>query len=1137
MLDVSPNEVTTSHTSILGSASAVSLVIDSNPNESRGNAKKMDERDEKGVRFHEEIHHVRIPDRNFVPIKSSQEAITSSLGLQSSAISTIKANLALREVETLRYLRKFSTSPYAAKSAKYHKQNTVHIGTSTNASKFPSIQVLTTGNGVISKAGHNRSKSREALPPVPAGLKPITEFSCAGSSTIFCDQPDGWPLHPTYMKHNQRESNSSKVLVSPTKRLDSYVAARKKSVQVPTQTEEIDPELKSNSPDPNIKNMRDQLTLAKEEILADEHLIKLADKLCAASQAIESLDSLIDISAGNDIIAQDSLFDRGGVAIVLHILQKFPEDVDIQAKACRLLDIMGRANPLTFKALYRQKGFIHIFAAMQRIYEYSFESKLPTHPSDQTRTEKASENNSPATIDLHQSISPVEKQKSAEDAFREIVSSKFNKNVIERVEPLSKGLVRKCCMLLKEINSILESKTTLITTTLDHETLLHETAAKLQDMVSCEKGFIYLIDQATGNLYVGDYDPALDRLEKSMIREKHFFPDQSGFAGSCSQIKRVINVQENAFSSSIFCREIDSRGLDTKVSSVLCVPMFSDTGGVCGVIECINKMDSDRNIHAFDAADEFLVQHVAHRLMNLAHQVNLSEQLHSLGEQYKIIIEAGSSLTGASAVDKMTYSFITNAKDIMLADRCGLFLHDTVNDELTSVMQFNEVTKKLQLPANKGLVGYTFQKGEMLNVADASIDPRFNGEIDHETGYNTHSVLSAPLKTMDGQGFGVLQMLNKQTGRFTSSDEHLIRFFASQVTSVLDKGHLMQQKTNLTQMLYDARNYANRILSSVENILLSIDSNDRVRDLNHPHFFALQDQVDTFRGVKYEVLFGFENEEIISDIRGVLESGGSCRKVKSDLKVAGKVKTVNYDVSCLEEVFIPTGETVRLVVVAIEDISLTTRALETLGRYITKELANQVMADEGVSLKSSRVKVSALYINTRQYMSLCEKLDAEKYTSWMSQHFSVIMNDIASENGTLDKFMHGQLTAIFGEPTVLDENPMHACECALRVKSSFGSLNSMLEEFGRPPVEVSIGINTGEILSAFIGTTSRSEIMRTGDAITLAKRMEAFTQTYNVDIIVTEFTQKEVCCTFFSNRKVNPMLFRWARTSTSVSWI
>ncbi|XP_023930195.1 cAMP and cAMP-inhibited cGMP 3',5'-cyclic phosphodiesterase 10A-like [Lingula anatina] len=79
---------------------------------------------------------------------------------------------------------------------------------------------------------------------------------------------------------------------------------------------------------------------------------------------------------------------------------------------------------------------------------------------------------------------------------------------------------------------------------------------------------------------------------------------------------------------------------------------------------------------------------------------------------------------------------------------------------------------------SKGIAGHVARTGEVVNIADVYADPRFNREIDRQTGYTTHNMLAMPIISK-GAVIGVVQMVNKRNGpRFSSADESAFKTFA-----------------------------------------------------------------------------------------------------------------------------------------------------------------------------------------------------------------------------------------------------------------------------------------------------------------------------------------------------------------------
>lgn len=85
--------------------------------------------------------------------------------------------------------------------------------------------------------------------------------------------------------------------------------------------------------------------------------------------------------------------------------------------------------------------------------------------------------------------------------------------------------------------------------------------------------------------------------------------------------------------------------------------------------------------------------------------------------------------------------------------------------------------KEIRFPLGTGIAGQVAMTGEVLNIADAYGDSRFNRTVDQLTGYRTHTILCMPI-FIRGSIIGVVQMVNKHKGNFTAEDEAAFETFA-----------------------------------------------------------------------------------------------------------------------------------------------------------------------------------------------------------------------------------------------------------------------------------------------------------------------------------------------------------------------
>lgn len=126
------------------------------------------------------------------------------------------------------------------------------------------------------------------------------------------------------------------------------------------------------------------------------------------------------------------------------------------------------------------------------------------------------------------------------------------------------------------------------------------------------------------------------------------------------------------------------------------------------------------------------------------------------------------------------------------ADRTSLLLADPTCGDLYSLVAQAESGKPLQIrmPANIGIAGHVYTTGETVNAPDAYAVPYFNREVDQRTGYQTKSILCAPIVDPQGRVFAVVTLLNKKgEPQFDARDERALRDLTNSLGVVLRTWH------------------------------------------------------------------------------------------------------------------------------------------------------------------------------------------------------------------------------------------------------------------------------------------------------------------------------------------------------------
>ena len=146
----------------------------------------------------------------------------------------------------------------------------------------------------------------------------------------------------------------------------------------------------------------------------------------------------------------------------------------------------------------------------------------------------------------------------------------------------------------------------------------------------------------------------------------------------------------------------------------------------------------------------------------------------------ELLLEINKKIAGLKNLSDILWTIIDFVTEIVDGDRGSLFLNDSETNELYSRVAQGELTREIRILNTVGIAGaiFTSQQGEIIH--DVYSDRRFNKEVDQETGYKTRNMVCTPVKTVNGQIIGVIQILNKKKGRFTKDNLNFVDAIATQ---------------------------------------------------------------------------------------------------------------------------------------------------------------------------------------------------------------------------------------------------------------------------------------------------------------------------------------------------------------------
>ena len=221
------------------------------------------------------------------------------------------------------------------------------------------------------------------------------------------------------------------------------------------------------------------------------------------------------------------------------------------------------------------------------------------------------------------------------------------------------------------------------------------------------------------------------------------------------------------------------------------------------------------------AGDELsIVGYVLTRIKQLRAGLDFSLPIKS--DPLVSLVKIGRSITAVTDIDILLKVIAEETKIAIQADRCTVFMLDKDKNELWSKVALGMDSQEIRFPADKGLAGYVVKTGEPLNIPDAYNDPRFNPDIDKETGYHTKTILCMPIKNNNQEIIGAFQVLNKLGGVFTKGDEDLLVAIGGSASIALENAQLFEQQKELykeQKVLFE---------SFIDTLATSIDARDKI---------------------------------------------------------------------------------------------------------------------------------------------------------------------------------------------------------------------------------------------------------------------------------------------------------------------
>ena len=184
--------------------------------------------------------------------------------------------------------------------------------------------------------------------------------------------------------------------------------------------------------------------------------------------------------------------------------------------------------------------------------------------------------------------------------------------------------------------------------------------------------------------------------------------------------------------------------------------------------------------------------------------------------------------------------------------------------------------------------------------------------------------------------------------------------------------------------------------------------------------------------------------------------------------------------------------------------------------YLSPDMVKKLQKNPSLlKLGGERKEMTFLFSDIRGFTPISESMkgNPEKLTKYVNKFLTAMTDIILKNGGTIDKYMGDCIMAFWNAPLDNPEHKRLAILSAYQMRRTVREMNKS-GEFN-PPLNIGIGINTGECLVGNMGSEQRFDYSVIGDAVNLASRLEGKSKDFNTTIVISQNTKKDLDFKFY----------------------
>lgn len=196
-----------------------------------------------------------------------------------------------------------------------------------------------------------------------------------------------------------------------------------------------------------------------------------------------------------------------------------------------------------------------------------------------------------------------------------------------------------------------------------------------------------------------------------------------------------------------------------------------------------------------------------------------------------------------------------------------------------------------------------------------------------------------------------------------------------------------------------------------------------------------------------------------------------------------------------------------------------------LASKVSPSVMSEILKNESLDIMQGQTReITVFFSDLRDFTRLSECIpDPQTLIDFLNEYMTEMTDIIVKRKATVDKFIGDAIMAYWNAPISLQNHADLAVTASLEQLQAIPALNQRIkqnpkfeavarfcESHNMEPIQIGIGLNTGEAVVGEMGSAGRSDYTVIGDTVNLGSRLESLCKYYGSTLNISEHTKQQL---------------------------